>query len=86
MVQTNKYLILLTKEGSTKIVNSIIAGIGVLVRGRGHKSYSENAKSLFKAYIKQTEGIVMMTKRVGILVLGRGHESHTTKCIISRKI
>ena len=48
MFSTNKYLILMTKEGSTKIVNFITARIGGLVHGRGHKSYSENAKSFFK--------------------------------------
>ena len=33
----------MTKEGSTKYVNFMTPGAGVLMLGRGHMSYSENA-------------------------------------------
>ena len=36
------YIVLMTKEGSTKIVNFMTPGADVLMLGRGHKShYSE---------------------------------------------
>ena len=36
--QTN-YIVMMTKEGSTKIVNFMTPGAGVLVLGRGHISH-----------------------------------------------
>ena len=38
-----KSIVLMTKEGSTKYVNFMTPGAGVLMLGRGHMSYSENA-------------------------------------------
>ena len=59
---------MLTKEGSTKIVNFMTSGAGVLMPGLGHMSCSENALS-FKnrllnpqAQIRQTKYVVMLTK------------------------
>ena len=37
-IQTT-YIVMMTKEGSTKIVNFMAPGAGVLMQGRGHKSY-----------------------------------------------
>ena len=34
-IRQTKYIVMMTKEGSTKIVNIIIPGAGVLVLGRG---------------------------------------------------
>ena len=59
---------MMTKEGSTKTVNFMTPGAGVLVFGRGHVSYSENAlflkksSSLLPCIIRQTKSRVMMTK------------------------
>ena len=38
-----KYILMMTKEGSTKFVNFMTPGAGVLVLERSHMSYSENA-------------------------------------------
>ena len=37
------YIVMMTKEGSTKIVNFMTPGAGVLLLGRGHQTNSENA-------------------------------------------
>ena len=39
----SKYIVMMTKEGSSKIVNFMTPGAGVLVIGRGHISHNENA-------------------------------------------
>ena len=39
MIQTAKCLVMMTKEGSTKIVNCMTPGIGVLVLRCDHISY-----------------------------------------------
>ena len=36
---------MIIKEVSTKIINYMTPGLGVLMLGRGHMSYSENALS-----------------------------------------
>ena len=41
-IKKTNYIVMMIKEGSTKIVNFMILGAGVLVLGRGHMSYSEN--------------------------------------------
>ena len=43
-IRQTKYIVIMTKEGSTKILNFMTPGAGVLVQGLG-KSYSENALS-----------------------------------------
>ena len=43
LIRQTKYIVMLTKEGSTKIVNFLTPGAGVLVLGRGHMSYYEKA-------------------------------------------
>ena len=60
---------MMNKEGSTKIVNFMTPGEGVLVLGRGHISNSVKMHYFFKnlllnsrALIRQTKYVVMMTK------------------------
>ena len=65
----NKYEVMMTKEGSTKIVNIMTPGSVVLVLGYGHISHIVKMHYFFKnlllysqAYIRQTKYVVMMTK------------------------
>ena len=60
---------MMTKEGSTKIVNFMTCGAGVLVLGRGYISHIVKLHYFFKnillyskALIRQTKYLVMMTK------------------------
>ena len=62
---------MMTKEGSTKTLNFMTPGAGVLVQGCGHKSHKvkmhyfllhKKSSSLHPAYIRQTKCIVMMAK------------------------
>ena len=62
---------MMTKEGSTKIVNFMIPRAGVLVLGRGHISHIVKMYYFFKkslplpqAYNRQAKCIVMMTEEV----------------------
>ena len=42
LIRQSKYVVMMTKEGSTKIVNFMTPGVGVLMLGLGHIShYSE---------------------------------------------
>ena len=68
-IRQTKYVVMMTKEGSTKIVNFMTPGAGVLVQGRGHISQIAKVHYFFnnlllnsQAQIKQTKNIVMMTK------------------------
>ena len=47
---------MMTKEGSTKIVNFITHGAGVIVLGGGHKSYIVKKHYLFKVYCYDDKG------------------------------
>ena len=66
-IQT-KCMVMLTEELSTKFVNFMTPGVGILVQGSGHISHMVKMHNLFKnllftqASIKQTVSIVMMTK------------------------
>ena len=60
---------MVTKEGSTKIINFITPGAGVLVQGHGHICYIVKMQNFFRnsllysqAYIRLTKYIVMKTK------------------------
>ena len=60
---------MIAKEGSTKIVNFMTPGSGVLVLGRGHISHIVKMHYFFKnlllnsrAYIRQTKYIVLKNK------------------------
>ena len=39
LIRQTKYVVMMTKEGSTKIVNFMTPGAGVLVLERGHISH-----------------------------------------------
>ena len=60
---------MMTKEGSTKIVNFMTPRAGVLMLGCGHIShivkmhyFFKNLLLYFQAQIRQTKGIVMMSE------------------------
>ena len=60
---------MMTKEGSTKIINSMTPGAEVLVLGHGHISHIVKMHFFFKnvllysqAWIRQTKYVIMMTK------------------------
>ena len=46
-----KYVVMMTKEGSTKIVNYITRWAGVLVLGRGHISHILKMHYIFKSLL-----------------------------------
>ena len=63
------YVVMVTKEGSTKIVNFMTPGAGILVKERGHRSHIVKLHYFFKnlllysqTLISQTKYVVMMTK------------------------
>ena len=69
LIRQTKYVLMMTKEGSTKIVNFMTPGAGVLVLGCGHISHIVKMHYFFKnlllnsqAQIRQTKQVVMMTK------------------------
>ena len=69
LIRQTKYVVMMTKEGSTKIVNFMTPGVGILVLGRGHISHRVKMHYFFKnlllysqAQIRQTKYIVVMTK------------------------
>ena len=68
-IKQTKHIVMMTKEGSTKIVNFMTPGSGVLVLGRGHISHIVKLHYFFKnlllysqAQIRQTQYKVMMIK------------------------
>ena len=48
LIRQTKYVVMMTKEGSTKIVNFMTPGAGVLVLGRGHIRHIVKMHSFFK--------------------------------------
>ena len=83
---------MMTKIRSTKIVNFMTPGAGAFLLGCGHLSHIVKMHYIFKnlllytqTYSRQTESIVMMTKKAsikivnfmthgaGVIVLGHGH-------------
>ena len=68
LIRQTKYVVMMTKEGSTKIVNFMTPGAGVLVLGRGHISHIMKMHYFFKnlllyfQVIQTTKCLVMMTK------------------------
>ena len=86
-----KYLAIMTKEGSIKIVNSLTPRAEVLVLRCSYISHRVKMRYFFKnlplysqAQIRQTEGKLMLTKVIvmfmmsgaGFFVLRRGHIGH----------
>ena len=47
LIRQTKYLVMMNKEGSTKIVNFMTPGAGVLVLGRGHISHIVKMRYFF---------------------------------------
>ena len=69
LIRLTKYVVMMTKEGSSKIVNFMTPRVGVLVLGRGHINHGVKMHYFFKnllfnsqALIRQIKYIVMMTK------------------------
>ena len=69
MTPSKPFVVMMTKEGSTKIVNFMTPGAGVLVLGRGLIShivkmyyFFKNLLLYSKVLIRQTKYVVMMTK------------------------
>ena len=69
LFQQTKYIVMVTKEGSIKIVNFMTPKAGVLVVGRGHLShivkmhyFSKNRLLYSLAQIRHTRCIVMIAK------------------------
>ena len=67
---------MMTKEGSTKIINFMTPGAGVLVLGCGHISHIVKMHYFFKnlllyscASSRQTEYIVMMSKEASTKIV-----------------
>ena len=48
LIRQTKYVVMMIKEGSTKIVNFMTPGAGVLVLGRGHISHIVKMHYFFK--------------------------------------
>ena len=48
LIRQTKYVVMMTKEGSTKIVNFMTPGAGILVLGRGHISHIVKMHYFFK--------------------------------------
>ena len=91
MTRKTDSIVIMPKERSTKIVNFMITRAGILVLESGQISHIVKMHQFFKnlllftqAQIRQTESIVMMTKKestkivnfmtpgAGVLVLGHG--------------
>ena len=50
LIRQTKYEVMMAKEGSTKIVNFMTPGAGVLVLGRGHISHIVKMHYFFKIF------------------------------------
>ena len=48
LIRQTKYVVMMTKEGSTKIVNFMTPGVGVLMLGRVHISHRVKMHYFFK--------------------------------------
>ena len=48
LIRQTKYVVMMTKEGSTKIVNFVTPGVGVFMLGRGHISHIVKMHYIFK--------------------------------------
>ena len=57
-----KCIVMMTKEGITKIVNFITLGAGVLVLGLGHVSHKVKMNYVFKSLLLYTQALTRQTK------------------------
>ena len=55
LIRQTKYAVMMTKEGSTKIVNFMTPGVGVLVLGQGHISHIVKMPYFFKNLLLYTQ-------------------------------
>ena len=89
MDHKTKYIVIMTKYRSTKIVNFMTPRAGVLVLGRGHRSHTvkkqyflKNRLHYFRAWIRKTKYVVMVAKqgstksKISSPPLGHGHMNH----------
>ena len=51
LIRQTKYVVMMTKEGSTKIVNFMTTGAGVLVLGRAHISHIVKIHYFFNNFL-----------------------------------
>ena len=78
-IRQTMYTVMMTKEGSTKIVNFMPPGAGVLVLGHGHISHIVKMHYFFKnllysrAWIRQKMFIVM-TKELRVYQNSKFHD------------
>ena len=68
-IRQTKCVVMMTKEGSTRIINFMTPGAGVFMLGCGHISHIVKVHYFFKnlllyshTYIRQNKYIVVMTK------------------------
>ena len=59
-----KYVVTFTKEGSTKIVNFMTPGAGVLVLGRGHISHIVKMHHFFKNLLLDSQALIRQTNNI----------------------
>ena len=58
LIRQTKYVVIMTKLGSTKIVNFMTPGAGVHVLGCGHISNIVEMRYFFQIYFSLLQGIV----------------------------
>ena len=84
-IRQTKYLVMITNEGSTKIVNFMTPWEGVLVLGCGHINHTVKINYFFQnvflyseAWFRQTWCKLMLTHEVFWIswLLGQGHITH----------
>ena len=98
LIRQTKYIVMLTIECSTKIVNFMTPGAGVLVLVRGHRSHLAKMHYFFKnlllypqVLIRQTKSTIMMTnegstKIVNVMTPGIGVLEASVRPYISHKV
>ena len=63
-IRQTKYIVIMTKEGSTKIVTTITPCAGVLVLGRGHTSHKVKIHYFFKNLLFYSRSQIRQTKYI----------------------
>ena len=58
-IRQTKYIVMMTKEGSTKIVNFMTPGAGILMLGRDHISYILNMYFIYFTIYSRLIAIVL---------------------------
>ena len=81
LIRQTKYVVMMTKEGSTKIVNFMTPGAGVFVLGRSHTNHIVKihiSLKFFSTPVDQTN-YVYSNDEQGMGLLGCGHISHIAR-------